>query len=130
MQRSRGFSLVEVLIALLILGFVLTTALAVFYERERRLLAAEELLIASQIFEIEAEFLRHTAFSDLPITGSRSFVSTPQLLSRLPDAIATEAIELEQSSLKKVTMRLSWNGGRNRSELVIYRSDTGGGNLW
>ena len=130
MRSSSGFSLVEVLIALVIIGFVLTTSLAVFFDRERRLQAADELLIASQAMAIEAEVLRQTSYSDIPVIESREFVSSPAILTRLNGCVASETIVQDRPSLKRIVLTVSWNEGRKRSELVTYRSDTGGGNLW
>lgn len=118
------------LIALVIVGFVLTTSLAVFFDRERRLQAADELLIASQAMAIEVEMLRQTSYADLPISANRDFISSPAILTRLNGCVASESIIQHQPSLKRIVLTISWNSGQKRSELVTYRSHTGGGSVW
>ncbi|MEA2489261.1 MAG: hypothetical protein QOH21_1053, partial [Acidobacteriota bacterium] len=51
----RGFSLTEVLVALLILTLVITSSLVVFVERNRRMQQASELVLAYQALSNEAE---------------------------------------------------------------------------
>ena len=57
-MRQRGFTLIEVLIALLILAVVITTTLLVFVERTRRLQDATETILAYQALSNEGEVRR------------------------------------------------------------------------
>src|SRR4051812_27847652 len=53
MRRQRGFSLAEVLVGVLILGIVVSTSLAVFVERKKRLQQAREVTLAYQVLANE-----------------------------------------------------------------------------
>jgi prepilin-type N-terminal cleavage/methylation domain-containing protein len=124
-SRDRGFTLIEVLFALLIIGFVLTTSLAIFYERERRLRAAEELVIAAQAVSTETEHLRQVAFGSLA-TGERAWLSTPSILSRLQNPSTRVTIENELY-YKRAIIEIVWNDGRQKHTHVMHRTDVAGG---
>src|SRR5690242_6776906 len=64
-MRQRGFTLAEVLVGLLILTIVITTSLAVFIERNRRLQQASETILAYQALANESEYWRRKDFKDL-----------------------------------------------------------------
>src|SRR3954463_14750670 len=63
MPRSRGFSLAETLVALAILAIVITTTIAMFAERTRRLREANETILAFQALSNEAEYWRRESFT-------------------------------------------------------------------
>src|SRR5438105_14773386 len=65
MSKSRGFSLIEVLVGLLILTIVITTTIAMFVERQRRLRQANEMILAYQALSNEAEIWRRISFAQL-----------------------------------------------------------------
>src|SRR2546430_1719563 len=65
MSKSRGFTLIEVLVALLILTIVITTTIAMFVERHKRLRQANETILAYQALSNEAEIWRRIGFGQL-----------------------------------------------------------------
>lgn len=125
MRGARGFTLIEVLFALLIIGFVLTTSLAIFYEREQRLRAAEDLVIASQAAAVETEYLRQAAWGSL-VAGDREWLSAPSILARLRNPSTRVLIENELY-YKRLTVEVVWNDGRSRHVHVLHRTDVDGG---
>ena len=128
MQRHRGFSLIELLFALMILTLVITTTLAVFVERTRRLRQASEMILAYQVLANEAELQRRVAFAD--IMPSSTFTTTTDLLSSLQPYTTRVDVTSETIGMKSVTMSIHWNHGQREATLAIMRVDTGGGNLW
>lgn len=128
-MRQRGFSLVEVLAALLILGLVITTTLAVFIERTRRLQQASETFLAYQALANETEVRRRLNFADLD-ASSPQFISDTAILGPLAPFTASVAITQASPVLKNVVMSIRWNGGKRVAKLSIVRADTGGTNLW
>src|SRR5437762_11129217 len=82
MSKSRGFSLVEVLVGLLILTIVITTTIAMFVERQRRLRQANETILAYQALSNESEIWRRIAFSQLD-SQALTFQSDTAILAPL-----------------------------------------------
>lgn len=128
MRRQGGFSLVELLFALLILTIVILTTLAVFTERTRRLRMASETILAWQVLSNEAEVERRIDFASL--APQASFITDTSLLGPLGAYTTNIAVQSPQPGIKNVTMLISWQGGKRRAALSIVRVDTGGGNLW
>jgi len=128
--RQRGFTLIEVLFGLAILALVITTSLAIFYERERRLRAAEETIVAYQILANEAEVQRQIPYAQLPAEETMPFVSDPMMIARLRNATAEAVVEQTHFAYKTVRLTIRWNDGARTATLSVIRSNTGGSNLW
>ena len=65
MRRQRGFSLIELLFALVVLTIVITTSLAIFVERTNRSQRASELILAYQALSNETEVIRRISYGSL-----------------------------------------------------------------
>lgn len=128
MQRQRGFSLVELLFALLVLTIVITTTLAVFVERTRRLRQASDMILAYQVLANEAEYQRRVPFNAL--TPSATFMTATLLLQPMNPYTTTVEVTSTQIGIKVVTMSIGWNNGQRVAKLALTRVDTGGANLW
>ena len=128
MRSERGFSLVELLFALLVLTIVITTTLAVFVERTRRLRQASDVVLAYQALANEVELQRRVAFTDL--VSSVTFSSDTTILSPLAPFTTAIDVTSTQVGIKEVIMTIRWNQGQREAKLRIIRVDTGGGNLW
>lgn len=127
MRGSRGFTLVESLVALLILSLVITTSLAIFYDRYRRLRAAEETVLAWQALANEAEAMRHIEFATL--RDANAFTTSAALLEQLEGVASTVTIEETKPGTKLVRLRVEWRGIRT-AHVTVIRTSTGGGPLW
>ncbi len=128
MRRQRGFSLVELLFALMILTLVITTTLAVFVDRTRRLRQANETILAYQVLSNEADLQRRVAFADL--SPSSSFTTDVALIAPLAPYTTRIDVQSAKVGIKTVTMSISWSKGQHQASLAVMRVDTGGGNLW
>lgn len=127
MERQRGFSLVEVLAALLVLAIVITTTMAMFVERQKRMQAANETILAYQAIANEIEVRRRIPYDQLEKSDT-NFVTDTTILKPLSPFAATVAVGPPQSNVKVVTLSVRW---KNRVERVsISRVDTGGSGLW
>jgi len=129
MRSQRGFSLAELLIALLVLAIVITTTLAMFVERQKRLKQATETILAYQSLANEAELRRRVNFSDLD-ASSTNFMSDTTLLQPLTPFATIVSVKDAQTDVKHVLMTVRWNNGQRVATLELVRVNTGGGNLW
>jgi prepilin-type N-terminal cleavage/methylation domain-containing protein len=127
--RQRGFTLVEVLAAVLILGIVITTTLAIFTERARRLQQANDTILAYQALANEAEIRRRVDFNTLD-QSSHVFLSSTTILEPLEPYTTQVTVEDASVDVKNVTMQVIWRGGKRVASLRLARVNTGGQNLW
>lgn len=128
-RRDGGFTLIEVLFGLLILGLVMTTSIAVFYERENRIRQAEETVLVWQVIANETELIRFEPWQSLHEGDGGSFKSNLEILDSLDNLETSVDIALTGPGVKEVTLRVEWGDGRSARSTVV-RTDTGGTNLW
>jgi type II secretory pathway pseudopilin PulG len=133
MQRQRGISMAELLVALLILVIVITTTIAMFAERQTRLREASETILAWQVLANEAEIWRRIDFAQLDAAGN-TFRSDTTLIRRFPEVAYDVSIEKPRSDVRKITFNIHWKQdqgpGQRSAALSILRADTGGSGLW
>jgi prepilin-type N-terminal cleavage/methylation domain-containing protein len=128
-HRSRGFSLAEVLVALAILAIVITTTIAMFAERTKRLREASETIAAYQVLSNEAEHWRRMAFASIDDPAKQIFQSDPSLLAPLAPYSTSVKVETPQPDVRNVTLTIRWAANRE-ARLAIARANTGGTGLW
>jgi prepilin-type N-terminal cleavage/methylation domain-containing protein len=129
MHRSRGFSLAEVLVALAILAIVITTTIAMFAERTKRMREASETIIAYQALSNEAEYWRRRDFSWIDKPANHTFQSDLSVLAPLAPYSTSVKVETPQADVRNVTLTIRWATNRE-ARLAIARADTGGTGLW
>ena len=129
MRDERGFTLVEVLVALLIVTFVITSSLWAFLERNKRLQQASEIMLAYQALANEAEYLRRHDFAALETYGD-TFQSSTMLLTPLTPYGTAVKVDVIKPGVKNVTMTIRWHNGEREARLGVIRVDTGGGSLF
>jgi prepilin-type N-terminal cleavage/methylation domain-containing protein len=129
MRDQRGFSLVELLVAFLILTLVITMSLAAFLERSRRLQQASEIILAYQALANEAEYRRRIDYQDLE-TAEVEFRSSTEILAPLQPFATIVSVTQSKPGVKNVLMTIRWRNGERQARLELVRADTGGTNLW
>ncbi|HEV7922343.1 MAG TPA: prepilin-type N-terminal cleavage/methylation domain-containing protein [Thermoanaerobaculia bacterium] len=130
MKRQAGFSLIEVLAAVLILTVVILTTIAVFTERQNRLRTANETVLTYQALANEAEVRRRDPFAQLE-TQPPAFVTDTSLLRPLGPFTTAVTVVAKSAVRKDVTLSIRWGNGKRSAALVLIRTDAGGGaNLW
>jgi prepilin-type N-terminal cleavage/methylation domain-containing protein len=129
MRHQRGFSLVEILVAFMILTVVITMSLAAFVERSRRLQQASEIILAYQALANEAEYRRRIDYAGLD-TAAAEFISSTDILEPLKPFATIVSVSEVQPGIKNVLMTIRWKNGERQAKLELLRTDTGGANLW
>ncbi|HEX8251508.1 MAG TPA: type II secretion system protein [Thermoanaerobaculia bacterium] len=138
MRDERGFTLPEVLAALVVLTIIITVSFAAFLERNNRLQQAAEIMLAYQALANEAEYQRRiqytlliddTESSDTDSSGSE-FRSDTKLLEPLGDYGTSVKVNTVQPGVRNVTMTVRWRNGERIARLTLVRVDTGGLRLW
>jgi prepilin-type N-terminal cleavage/methylation domain-containing protein len=129
MRNQRGFSLLEILAALLILTVVITVSFTAFYERTRRLQQAAEIVLAYQALSNEAEYRRRIEFDELKT--ELKFRSSTEILAPLAPYEAVVTVPKQtQPGIRNVTMKIRWRNGEREARLTLVRTKTGATNLW
>jgi len=128
MRRGRGFSLVEVLVALAILAIVITTTIAMFAERTRRLRDASETVLAFQALSNEAEYWRREPFAQIDKVDNQTFKSDLDILKPLTPYTTEVKVDSPRTDVRNVTLTIRW--AKREAHLGIARADTGGSGLW
>lgn len=130
MRDERGFSLVEIMAAFLILTFVITSSLWAFLERNKRLQQASEIILAYQALANESEFRRRVDYGRLETDSVFFDESNRALLTPLAPFDASVKVDLVKPGVKNVTMTVRWKNGEREARLAIVRVETGGGSLF
>ena len=133
MRDERGFSLVEVMAAFLVLTVVITVSMAAFLERNKRLQQATELVLAYQALANEAEYWRRVRYDWLDSMPSsfQSIKPGADVLAPLEPYGTAVKVEDVKPGVKSVTMTVRWRTGERSAQLTIMRARTGvGGTLW
>lgn len=133
MRSERGFSLAELLMALLILTLVITVSLAAFIERNRRQQQAREIILVYQALANESEYWRRIPFEDLKDDNDKKqheFLTKTTLLNPLGPHARIVSVTKTSKYVKNVTLTIRWQSGKREARLGIVRVDTGGTSLW
>lgn len=129
MRGQRGYTLIEVLVAFLVITFVITLSFAAFLERTKRLQQANEIVLAYQALANEAEYRRRMDYATLE-TEPAEFVSDLALLAPLAPFETAASVQQTAAGTKNVTLSIRWRNGEREAKLGLIRVDTGGTNLW
>jgi prepilin-type N-terminal cleavage/methylation domain-containing protein len=128
MRRQKGFSLAELLMALLILTIVISTSMVAFLERNRRQKQAREIVAVYQALANEAEYWRRLPYDQLQ--NYREFQGDHPILSALGEHNKVVAVVESEPNVKKVTLTIRWQQGKRQARLGVVRVNTGGTSLW
>jgi len=137
MRAQRGYSLPEVLVALVILAIVITTTIAMFARRQQYLRESSETILVWQAIWNEAEIWRRISFGSLDAQPDKFQSDTAILAPINPfDTKVDVAPSADDPNVKNVTLTVLWDYDkenktyRRNAHVSVLRSDTGGSNLW
>ncbi|MFP5245226.1 MAG: hypothetical protein ACLGH0_00935, partial [Thermoanaerobaculia bacterium] len=114
--------------AFLILTLVITISFAAFFERNKRLKQASELVLAYQALANEAEWWRRVDYNDLD--NATTFKSDVEILKPLLPYGTAVRVDEVKPGIRNVTLTIRWRNGEREARLGLVRVDTGGTNLW
>jgi prepilin-type N-terminal cleavage/methylation domain-containing protein len=116
--REKGFSLIEVLIAMTILGILLMTLISVFIYGYTALSRTKQVALATQICQEEVERIRSMNFDDIVLLGT---TYTNDKLAGLYNGQGMRAVENSVGDdIKKLTVSVVWTyrGQELRKDVV------------
>lgn len=112
-----------------ILAIVITTTIAMFAERTKRLREASETIIAYQALSNEAEYWRRLDLTTIDNPAKQTFQSDLSVLAPLAPYSTSVKVETPQPDVRNVTLTIRWATNRE-ARLAIARATTGGTGLW
>jgi len=119
-KREDGFTFIEVLVTMLILGVVLIALLSCFLHGFNVISRMRQMAIATQCIQEELELIRNMSFDDI-LSLEASF--TNESLSLLEDSSGILSLEDSGGSdIKKLTVSVIWsyNGIQIRRDIVTF----------
>jgi cytoskeletal protein RodZ len=123
-------ALVEVLVAVLILGFVVATSLWIFFDRQKRLKLAADTITAYQAIASEAEVVRTVPYEELRTRNKFYSVigtdGTVQLgaLSALKNVTTNVEVTEPTPVVKQIKLTVEWEGNNapRSATMSIFRT--------
>jgi prepilin-type N-terminal cleavage/methylation domain-containing protein len=129
-RQQRGFSLAELIVALVILTLVITTTLAMMAQRRDRIREASETVLVYQALANEVEYWRRTPFDSIDDTATKGFQSDLALLAPLAPYTTSIKVITDKPDVKEVKLKVDWFGNERHVVLTVIRCNTKGSNLW
>ena len=134
---KRGYSLPELLVALVILGIVITTTIAMFARRSQYLRESSETILVWQTLWNEMEIWRRLNWAGLESQPPK-FQSDLSLLAPLGPVVTNVDVKIaaDDPHIKNVTLTVQWQYDamakiyKRNAHVSVLRADTGGSNLW
>lgn len=122
-RHRRAFTLVEVMIASLVLVFGIVSAISAMQSGVRAMDRTRKLALATQVLQTEMEQLRLKSWAQLdPLSGTATF--TPDSAAAGASAFTcTRTIASPKSDMKEITLTAEWRGsdGRMQSAKLVTR---------
>ena len=117
---QKGFTLIEVLIAIFVLGIVSMTLISVFMYGFNVVYRTRQVTLATQIAQEEVELVRNMNYDDILLLGS---TYTHESLSELVNGGGALSVESGPGDdIKKLTVSVTWDyrGTNMRKDVVTY----------
>jgi prepilin-type N-terminal cleavage/methylation domain-containing protein len=119
-RRRGGFSLIEVLMAMVVLGIILMTLISVFVYGYNVIARSKQLAIATQVCQAEIERIRGLAFDSL--SGLSSTFTDPKFAT-LINGQGYRSVEAGVGTdIRKLTVGVNWTyrGQAMRKDVVTF----------
>ena len=117
-MKKRGFSFIEILISLFVLGIVIVTISTIFFYGFNSTNRTRQVALATQIAHEEMESIRNMKFENVLVLGS---TFSHDLFSKLDNGAGALFIQDGPGSdIKKITIRVSWDyRGESKSKNLV-----------
>jgi len=119
-KKEGGFSLIEVLVAMVILGVMLMTLISVFLYGFNSISRTKQLALATQICQEQVEKIRNMSFDAILALGT---TFTNDKLASLTGGQGTQAVETSVGGdIKKLTVSVLWTyrGRSLRKDIATF----------
>ena len=115
---SRGFSMLEVVIAIALLGIIAVSVLSALQTAALALISADRRATAESIARTQMEWVRYSDYDDLLAEGHPEYSLDPQITPLPPDySVDTTAIRLnkdvdpdDDDGIQEITVTVSHDG--------------------
>jgi prepilin-type N-terminal cleavage/methylation domain-containing protein len=124
-RRSAGFSLVELLLAMVVLAIMLLTLISVFIYGYNVIARSKQLAVATQVCQAEVERIRGLSFDSLSGLGS---TFTDPKLAGLISGQGFRTVQADAGSdIRKLTVSVAWTfrGVAMRKDVVTFITRNG-----
>lgn len=124
-KKDEGFSLIEVLIAMTVLGIMSMTLIGVLVHGFNLLSRTKQITLATQICQEQVELIRNKTFDSIVSLGT---TYTNDKLVSLLNGQGTQAIESSVGAdIRKLTVSVSWSfrGQTLRKDVVTLITRSG-----
>lgn len=122
-SSAKGFTLVELIVTIVVLGIVITSLGTLYYEMQVAEVRSQHYDLAVRAARTEIERLRNNGYSALTPGGTIVFTSSlPTALPR--DRAGSVAISQPTADLRRVDVTITY-ADYGRAETIILSSDIG-----
>lgn len=120
---ARAFTLVEVMVASLVLVFGIVTAISAMQSGVRAMDRTRKLALATQVLQTEMEQLRLKSWAQLDALAGTSTFTPDSAASGANAFTCTRQITSPKSDMKEITLTAEWRGsdGRPQTAKLITR---------
>lgn len=136
-RKEAGFSLIEVLVTIFILGSVCITLISIFIYGFNLLQKTKKVAMATEIAQAEVERYRNTPYATikalatgtpLPLTAeSQALLDTPEYFLDGEGSATFESVPGGDENIRKLTVQLRWmyRGRQQEKNIVTYIASAG-----
>jgi prepilin-type N-terminal cleavage/methylation domain-containing protein len=136
-KKEGGFSLIEVLITIFILGVVCITLISVFIYGFNLLQKTKKVAMATEIAQAEVERYRNTPYATIKalttgtaqplLTASQTLLGTPEYFINGQGSATFEAIPGGDENIRKLTVQITWiyRAQQQEKNVVTYIASSG-----
>ncbi len=121
--RAHAFTLVEVMVASLVLVFGIVSAISAMQSGVRAMDRTRKLALATQVLQTEMEQLRLKSWTQLDALAGTSTFTPDSAASGASAFTCTRRITSPKSDMKEITLTADWRGsdGRPQTAKLITR---------